>query len=139
MNLKLYRQGKTYELEQFINSANLGEPFDYKAHFIFVAKQGSKIVFVNAYRIEDAFGQVMPRFIHIVLGKELKRSRKAVELMIKAEKMLSLLQYTKSFAYILFDRQDMADLAMKFGYKKDISDNQATYYFKTIGGKNVRK
>ena len=135
MKLSIYRKGKTYELEQFINNSGIKEKFDYNAHFIFVAKQGNKILFVNAYRIEDAFGEIIPRFIHIILADEIKRSRKAIELMLKAEKVLKLLQYKKTFAYINFDRQDMAELAMKFGYKKSKSDNKATYYFKNIGGK----
>jgi len=38
MKVKLHRTGKTPELEDFVNRMNIGEPFDYTAPFIFIAK-----------------------------------------------------------------------------------------------------
>ena len=134
MKVKLYRQGKTKELEDFVKQVNLPEAFGYDAPFIFEAHSKGQFRFVNAFRLQEVDGVIMPRFIHILLDDSIKRSRVAIDLMKQAEAYLNLLGYTRAFAYILKDNRLMSILAQKFGYNKDKEDDKAFYYFKCIGG-----
>lgn len=134
MKVKLYRQGHTQELENFIKEVGLSEPFGYDAPFIFTAKHKDRLVFVNAFRLEKIGEAIIPRFIHILLDKTIRRSKVAVDLMIQAEHYLKLLGYTDTFAYINKENRLMSVLAQKFGYKKDKEDTKAFYYFKKLEG-----
>lgn len=134
MKVKLHRTGRTEELDLFISDARLPEPFGYDAPLIFEARNKGKLVFINAFRLEPVNSIILPRFIHIILGDSIKRSRTAIDLMKQAENYLTLLGYDTSFAYINKQNRVMSVLAQKFGYKKDKEDEKAIYYFKRIGG-----
>ena len=136
MKVKLHRLGKTPELEAFVNRMKLPEPFDYTAPFIFIAKLNGELVFVNVFRLEEVDGQIIPRFVHILLDEPIRRSRWAIRLMRQAEEYLKLMGYIQSFAYILKDNELMATLAMKFGYIQDREDTKARYYFKHLTKEN---
>jgi len=135
MKVKLHKNGKTQELIDFVSGVKLTEAFGYDAPF--TAKSKGNLKFVNVFRLDDtpfAKGLLIPRFIHILLGDDVKRSKVAVELMEQAEDYLKLLGYNTTFAYINKNNRLMSVLAQKFGYKKDTEDDKAFYYFKEIGG-----
>lgn len=132
MKLKLYRDYKAKELQEFVNSIDIGEDFDYDAPFIFYYKLGGKLVFVNVFRLDIVDDTILPRFIHILIDPSIRRSKLIVDLLNQAEQYLNLLGYTNAFAYILKSNTVMSKLAKKFGYKPGREDNQAIYYFKNI-------
>ena len=134
MKVKLHRLGRTQELENFVDRMNIGEEFDYNAQFIFIGKSNGELVFVNVFRLEVMNGQIIPRFIHILLDKPARRSKFAIDLMKQAEQYLTLLGYKTAFAYILHNKTMMGRLAQKFGYVQKGEDNAGKYYWKTIGG-----
>ena len=132
MKVKLHRLGWTSELEEFVKRMNLSEPFDYTASFIFTGKIDGELAFVNVFRLESVGDKVIPRFIHILLDKPVRRSKLAIDLMKQSEEYLKILGYTQVFAYISNEDRLMSTLAMKFGYVKNKEDKRSTYYFKNL-------
>jgi len=132
MKVKLHRLGKTDELKTFVDRMEINEPFDYDAPFIFICKINSKLAFVNVFRLEKVDDKIIPRFIHILVDKSIRRSKLIVDLAKQAEDMLKLLGYDELFAYILKTNTLMSTLAIKFGYIEDREDTNAKYYFKKL-------
>lgn len=133
MKLKIYREGKTKELEDFVNRMEITEPFDYDAPFIFYGKLNGQLVFINVFRLEKVEDKIVPRFIHILIDESVRGSKLIVDLLKQAEGYLKLLEYKETFAYIDNANRKMSVLAKKFGYIPKTNDGKSTYFFKKIG------
>jgi RimJ/RimL family protein N-acetyltransferase len=121
-------------LHNFIERMELEEPFDYDAHFIFVGRKKGQLQYVNAFRLEEIEGQMVPRFIHILLDPALRRSQEAVDMLKQSEHYLQMVGYDHAFAYIPPENRQMRVLAEKFGYQPNgAEDAGGRYYWRTLG------
>lgn len=112
--------------------SDIKEKFDF-GDFLYVAIKDNKVIGINTYRLEEYNGEINPRFIHIILHPDFKRSKEAVMLLMKAENDLIKRGYKKTWAYILPIRLDMIILARKFNFKDDRFDGKGYYLTKRIG------
>ena len=116
-----------------VSSTNLGEDFDFKAEYKFVGRFHDRLVGIIAYRMQDTQdGKILPRFIHIIVSDFFRHSRTTIKFLRMTEKILKANKYNQSMAYI-DKREDMAVLAVKFGYRPYAEDRDGTYYIKNIG------
>ena len=120
------------EINNLVSSSNIGERFDF-GDFLYTV-YNSKMLGINVYKLEKFDdGEVIPRFIHIILHPEIRRNREAVVFLLKAEKDLINRGYKRTWAYILKDRLDMLLLARKFGFKDTEYNGKGYTLIKTIG------
>ena len=111
----------------------IDEEFNARSEFKFAGYEDEKLVGVIVYELMKVdSGQELPRFIHVVLSEEFRRSKQAVKLLRATEKELKKMGYSQLVAYILDQRKHMQVLAEKFGYKKYGDFYMGSYYYKNI-------
>lgn len=119
-------------INKLLFKSNMSEYFDL-GDMMYVGCREGKVLAVEVFRMEELNGEPLPRFIHIILADEIKRSRMAVEFLIHNERDIAKYGYKKTWAYILKERCDMATLAIKFGFNKLREDLSSVTLIKEIG------
>lgn len=115
------------------NSYLLGENFDYEAEYKFVGKKDNKIIGVIAYRLQKLDnGEIVPRFIHVIISHEFRKTKTAVCFLDMTELYLKGKGYKYSIAYIKFNNKFMKKLALTYLYEFYSSDEQGEYFFKGL-------
>ena len=104
-------------INKLLFKSNMREYFDL-GDIMYVGCREGKVLAIEVFRLEELDGEILPRFIHIILDDEIKQSKEAVRFLLHNDKDIAGYGYKKSWAYILKERCDMATLAMKFGFKK---------------------
>jgi hypothetical protein len=118
-------------INKLLFKSNMSEYFDL-GDIMYVGCCEGKVLAVEVFRLEKLNGEIIPRFIHIILHPDIKRSKLAVEFLIKNERDIAKYGYKKTWAYILKERCDMATLAMKFGFKKIEEDLKSVTLIKEL-------
>lgn len=127
------------ELERInsvIENSYLKEPFDrLRSKYFIVAKNNNDIIGLVTYGEIDADGINVPRFLHIIITPEYKRSRLAYKLFIESEQELKKLGHKMIICYIRFDLVDRdmkIKLAKPQGYMKYRNGPEGEYFYKMI-------
>jgi hypothetical protein len=122
-------------ISEFLRDNPIAEPFNYAAEYIFGDVDQGLIKGLVAYMLDDYNRErVMPRYIHVILGRDLKRRRRLLALLRFAEDYLRDIGYTECFAYILRNNEPMIRYAEKWGFRKTYFTPEAWYLHKKIGG-----
>ena len=119
------------EINKLLFISGMKEYFDL-GDFLYVGCKNKSVIAVEVFRLEELNGELLPRFIHIILHPDIKRSRTAVEFLIRNERDVAKYGYKKTWAYILKERCDMATLAIKFGFKKIEEDLKSVTLIKEL-------
>lgn len=123
------------KLKSFIEEVELKEYFNYEAEYIFADIEDGKILGLVAYMMDDYDGgRILPRYVHVILGKSLRRRRRLIDLLKYAEDKLIFEGFKECFAYIYKTKEQMIRYAEKFGFKKTLETADAYYLLKPIGG-----
>lgn len=126
------------EFQEFIDNSGLNEEFDWDGlKYLVVAKEHNKLFGLVAYGLLEIEGKAYPRFLHIIITPEKRKTRRGILLMLKSEEYMRKLGYRQTIAYImdsLKDRDMNERYAMKFGYKYYTKNNEGKYFYKDLGG-----
>lgn len=121
------------ELRDLIQNSGMKEPFDWaRSKYFFIGKDKNKLVGTIVYGEIKAGDKIYPRFLHVVLSPEYKRTRKALKLFLDSEKKLKEMGNRQIIAFIRNDLENAEfkrKFAVKGGYTKyETSDIGETYY-----------
>lgn len=125
------------EVEDFVSQYDLGEKFEEHPDVLFVGRKEGEIKVVVAYRLSGCdSGKVLPRFIHVIVHPDIRRSKLIVWFLMQTEIALLREGYNQITAYIYHRRSNMQELARKFGFTKYHETKEGVFMYKNIG---VRK
>jgi hypothetical protein len=118
------------ELDDFITRNEIGEEFNYNAEFQYYHyDKDGKIDGLVAYMKEkDATGIELPRFIHVILDKPIRRSKEAYTFVLDSFKDLKDKGYNNVIAIIPNWKQFMKIFAMRFKFKQVHHDDNYGYW-----------
>jgi len=125
------------EILELISTSDIKEPFNSSAEYKFVAKYKDRLVGIISYMItelSDGITRIYPRFIHVILHPEFKRSKVAYAFLKETEKILLRDGHNQVMAYIKPEKAFMIELAEKFGYKQYAEDDEGKFLYKDLGG-----
>ena len=122
------------ELKELIDDSGIDEEYNYGAEYHCVGKDDGKIVGVITYRIQTLLGgSKLPRFEHVIFDKSIRRSKKIVIMLLRAEKLIKNLGYKQVFCLVNENKQEMITYAKKFGFKEYGQTEQGKLLYKNIG------
>jgi hypothetical protein len=120
------------KINRLVYDSDIKEYFDY-GDLLFTGWNKEKLVAIEVFRMEEFEGKIIPRFIHLVLHPDIKKSKEAVKFLLEVERRILSKGYNKIWAYILNKKFHMAILAIKFGFKKREEDTESITLYKMIG------
>lgn len=128
------------DITRLVEENDIGENFNYEAEFIYPWYKEAKLVGLVAYMLQkDQAGNKLPRFIHVILDKEVRRSKEAYTFVMDSFRDLKYKGYDRVVAVIPHWKKFMIVLAYKFKFKQYASDEQYGYWLLDIDDLLVRK
>ena len=127
--------GKIFDL---IRKSDLDEPFDWVSskHFM-VGKDKDKIVGLVVYGNIKQGDRVVPRFLHIIISPEYKRTKIAYKMLKDSEKVFLNRGHDQIIAYMeneLPNKEMKKTYAEKFGYKQYAKTDNGEFFYKPLKG-----
>ena len=127
------------EIRNLIYSSGLDEPFDWiSAKYFIIGRHNNKLVGLVVYG-EIWYKDIKyPRFLHIIISPEFRRTKTAYKMLCKSEEYFKNLGFRQIICYIdnkLKNRIMKRKYALKFGYEKYTENTEGEFFYKNIGEK----
>jgi len=121
------------ELERFVALCDIGEDFNYAARYKYIGTQDEEIKIVVVYMIvHDVTGMIHPRFIHILIHPDFRRSKNAYKFVLETIKDLKKKHFYAIVANIPESHRHMMVLAKKLNFKEYGSNDYGKLFFADI-------
>ena len=125
-------------IKQFALQCEINEEFDPDCDLVYTMSEDSKIVAVIALkRVLFTDGRTIPRWEHIFVAPNIKRSKKGLFFLLHVEQRILEDGYQQIWAYINKNREEMYEHAVKFGFKEYAKDENGNYLIKNITKRRV--
>lgn len=122
------------EIDEFLKENPIDEEFNYNAEFKYRLVKDGKLIGLIAYMLQkDEKGNIIPRFIHIILDKSVRRTRRAAAFVFSTIRDIQTKGYNQICAVIAHERTNMQQYARKFRFINYASDDKYTYWMLNLG------
>ena len=123
----------TQDVKDLIETANIGEDFDFTAKWKFVAREGQRLIGIIVYDLFEAQDITYPMIEHIIFHPKFQRTKSTIKFLRKTEELIVNEGYKQLLAYILNKKTLMVKLATKFGYIPYQDAGEGKMYYKNMG------
>jgi len=134
----IYNYGIGTKIIKLVEESGIDEPIDYLQHkYITVGIENDKLIGVVIYGELTFTDKSLPRFLHIIIAPEYKRSKKSFKMLKMSEKHLVDRRFDRVVVYMLHslsNKEMKRKLALKFGYKDYITTEEGVIMYKNLNG-----
>ena len=121
------------KLERFVALCNIGEDFHYGARYKYIGTQDDEIKIAIVYMVvHDVTGMIYPRFIHVLIHPDFRRSKDAYAFLMETIRDLKKKHFYAIVANIPESRRHMMVLAKKLKFKEYGSNDYGKLFFADI-------
>ena len=122
------------EIDEFLKENPIDEELNYNAEFKYRLVKDGKLIGLIAYMLQkDEKGTIIPRFIHIILDKSVRRTRRAAAFVFSSIRAIQTKGDNQICAVIAHERTNMQQYARKFRFINYASDDKYTYWMLNLG------
>jgi hypothetical protein len=121
------------EIKEFLDNNPINEEFNYAAELKYRLVKDNKIIGIVAFMlVNDRDGKQIPQFIHVIIDKSIRRTRRAVAFVFSAFKDIQAKGYNKVYAVIPHEKKLMQRFATKFRFNNYGNDDKYSYWMLTF-------
>jgi len=123
---------------KLIKESGIDEPIDYlNLKYATVGFEDEKLIGIVMYGELEFINETLPRFLHIIIAHEYRRTRKALKMLRISEKHLRNKGFKRVVTYIyhhLNNKEMRKKYASKFGFKEYITTKEGDIMYKELSG-----